>query len=411
MSSQSKLVAALVAFFVLAGGATYVIVKRSGEEETQVAEQDLPTLPEIDREAITALVITRPAAEEGGSAETVRLEKRGETWHVVAPVEALADSNAVDTALSRLDELEITGIAATNPDNHERLEVSDAKAIRVEVVAGEETVITLLVGAYRGRSTMARLPDDDRVLALKGSIKFAFNKALKDWRDKRILDEAAEEVVAVRFESSNGTYSFARNAEGAWAQAEGEAPIERFGSTKVQSLVSSLANMRAVDFAAADVTASAAGFDAPTGTVTLEIREGGDEGATAEGAEGATAEGAEAAAAEGATPAPSVPTRTVRVQIGASREGNEFYVRREGDATIYVISQYLADRARPASSAFQDAEPGAEDASEMAPEMPPGLGLGGPGGPGGGLGGPGGELPPELMEQIQRQLQQAASMM
>ena len=40
-----------------------------------------------------------------------------------------------------------------------------------------------------------------------------------------------------------------------------------------------------------------------------------------------------------------------------------------------------------------------------------GGGRGGPGGPGGGLGGPGGELPPELMEQIQRQLQQAASMM
>lgn len=397
MSSQSKLVAALVAFFVLAGGATYVIVKRSGEEETQVAEQDLPTLPEIDRDAVTALVITRPAPE-GGAAETVRLEKRGETWHVVAPVEAVADSNAVDTALSRLDELEVTGIAATNPDNHERLEVSDAKAIRVEVMAGEDTVITLLVGAYRGRSTMARLLDDDRVIALKGSIKFAFNKALKDWRDKRILDEAAEEVVAVRFESTNGTFSFARNAEGAWVQAEGEAPIERFGSTKVQSLVSSLANMRAVDFAAADVTASTAGFDAPTGSVTMELREGGG-GASAEGAN----EGAEGA--EGATPAP---TRTVRLQIGASREGNELYVRREGDATIYVISQYLADRARPAASAFQDAEPGAEGASEMAPEMPPGLGLGGPGG---GLGGPGGELPPELMEQIQRQLQQAASMM
>lgn len=403
MSSQSKLVAALVAFFVLAGGATYVIVKRSGEEETQVADQGLPTLPTIDRETITSLVVTRPA-QEGGAAETVHLEKRDGTWFVTEPVQATADANAVDTALTRLAELEVTGIAATNPDNHERLEVSDDKAIRVEVRVGDETVITLLVGAYRGRSTMVRLPDDDRVLALKGSIKFAFNKALKDWRDKRILEESAETVVAVRFENTNGAFSFARNAEGAWTQAEADAPIERFGSTKVQSLVSSLANMRAVDFAAADVTASAAGFDAPTGTVTMEVREGDDAGG-----EGATAEGE---AAEGA-PTPSVPTRTVRLQIGGAREGTEFYVRREGEPTIYVISQYLADRARPAATAFQDAEPGAEGEGEGEPEMPPGLGLGGPGGPGGpgGLGGPGGELPPELMEQIQRQLQQAASMM
>ncbi|MCB9604361.1 MAG: DUF4340 domain-containing protein [Sandaracinus sp.] len=389
MNQQTKMVAALVAFFVLAGGATYVIVKRSGEEETQVADQNLPTLPEVDRDAITELTVTRPAQEEGGAAETVKLVKRGETWFVVEPIEAEADGSAVDTALSRLAELELTGIAATNPDNHERLEVSDDKAILVTAKAGDETVLTLRIGAYRGRSTMARLEGDDRVLALRGSIKFAFNKALKDWRNKKILDEAPEEVVAVRFENGNGTFSFLRNGEGAWTQAEGETPIERFGSTRVQSLVSSLANMRAVDFAAADVDHSAAGFDEPSGTVTLEIREGDAPAPTP--------------AEEGAEEAPA-PTRTIRLQIGGSREGNEHYVRVEGDETIYVVSQYLADRARPAMDAFQEAEPGSEP--ELPPEMPPGLG-----GPGGGLGGPGGgQIPPELMEQIQRQLQ-AASMM
>lgn len=408
MSHQTKLIAALVAFFVLAGGATYVIVKRSGEEETQVAEQNLPELPEIERAAITELEITRPAQEEGGSPETVTLQKRGESWFVTAPLEAEADASAIDTALSRLEELAISGVAATNPDNHERLEVSNDKAIRVVARAGEREVIALLVGAYRGRSTMARLGDDERVLALRGSIKFAFNKALKDWRNKKILDEAASEVVAIRFENENGTYAFSRDGEGAWAQAESDSPIERFGSTKVQSLVSSLANMRAVDFAATEVSASEAGFDAPTGTVTLEIREAagadadaGDEGEAAEG------EAAESEAAEGETaPAAAPRTRTVRLFVGAAREGNEHYVRREGDETIYVVSQYLADRARPGLESFQDAEPGSEDASEMAPELPPGLGGlgGGPGGPGGG------QIPPELMEQIQRQLQSASAM-
>lgn len=408
MSHQTKLIAALVAFFVLAGGATYVIVKRYGEEETQVAEQNLPELPEIERAAITELEITRPAQEEGGSPETVTLQKRGESWFVTAPLEAEADASAIDTALSRLEELAISGVAATNPDNHERLEVSNDKAIRVVARAGEREVIALLVGAYRGRSTMARLGDDERVLALRGSIKFAFNKALKDWRNKKILDEAASEVVAIRFENENGTYAFSRDGEGAWAQAESDSPIERFGSTKVQSLVSSLANMRAVDFAATEVSASEAGFDAPTGTVTLEIREAagadadaGDEGEAAEG------EAAESEAAEGETaPAAAPRTRTVRLFVGAAREGNEHYVRREGDETIYVVSQYLADRARPGLESFQDAEPGSEDASEMAPELPPGLGGlgGGPGGPGGG------QIPPELMEQIQRQLQSASAM-
>lgn len=408
MSHQTKLIAALVAFFVLAGGATYVIVKRSGEEETQVAEQNLPELPEIERAAITELEITRPAQEEGGSPETVTLQKRGESWFVSAPLEAEADASAIDTALSRLEELAVSGVAATNPDNHERLEVSNDKAIRVVARAGEREVIALLVGAYRGRSTMARLGDDERVLALRGSIKFAFNKALKDWRNKKILDEAASEVVAIRFENENGTYAFSRDGEGAWTQAESDSPIERFGSTKVQSLVSSLANMRAVDFAATEVSASEAGFDAPTGTVTLEIREAagadadaGDEGEAAEG------EAAESEAAEGETaPAAAPRTRTVRLFVGAAREGNEHYVRREGDETIYVVSQYLADRARPGLESFQDAEPGSEDASEMAPELPPGLGGlgGGPGGPGGG------QIPPELMEQIQRQLQSASAM-
>ena len=110
--------------------------------------------------------------------------------------------------------------------------------------------------------------------AVIGLVLWGLRSILKDWRNKKILDEAPEEVVAIRFENTNGAFSFLRGGEGAWTQAEGETPIERFGSTRVQSLVSSLANMRAVDFAAADVDHSAAGFDEPTGTVTLEIREG-----------------------------------------------------------------------------------------------------------------------------------------
>jgi len=394
MENKRILIAGVV-FVALLGIAFFAIKSRneriSGDDPESV---ETPEIPAIDEESVVALEITRPASDDE-EAVTVRLERDGDVWHVTSPVEAEADQNAVRTALEKLSELEVTGVAATNSDNHDRLEVSEAKGIRVVVHGAEGEVANMFVGAYRGRSTMVRLEGSDVVATVAGSIKYAFNKELKDWRNRRVVDEEPSRVRQIHFASANGEFRFARNAEDEWEQRpvgeEEPEPIERFGSSKVQSIVSSVARMRATSFAEAGVDAASAGLTEPSGTLTLFLASEDEEAAPEP--EGEEPESGEPEGETADTAAPPAPMERIVLRVGGEVEGErEFYVQREGNPTIYVVSQYLADRMRPDAEKFQTPEEGEE------PAMAPTPMLGGPGGPGGQ------QIPPEVLQQIQAQL-------
>jgi hypothetical protein len=77
------------------------------------------------------------------------------------------------------------------------------------------------------------------------------------------------------------------------------------------------------------------------------------------------------------------------LELGAATEqGDELYLRRRGEPTVYVISQYLADRLQPDAAAFQ------------APSRPPPASPAQP--PSGPQQQP--QLPPEVMEQLREQI-------
>ncbi len=281
MDNKKIIIAAAVFLGLL--GVTFAMTSKQDEQLTATESNDDPTIPTLEREAIASLEITRPG-EDGAEATTVRLEKRGDLWWVTSPVEAEADQNAVGTALDKLEQLEVNGTAATRAANHERLEVDAAHGVRVVVGGSDGAIADLWIGAYRGQNTMVRLEGEERVATVSGSIKYAFNKELKDWRNRRVVDEAPDRVIAVEFASDAGTFAFHRGEDNEWAQnetvegPEGPVPfeaIERFGSNKVQSLISSIARMRATNFAAEGIDASAAGFGAPTGVVKLTVRPDG----------------------------------------------------------------------------------------------------------------------------------------
>jgi len=154
-------------------------------------------------------------------------------------LEAVASSTTVGTALDKLADLEVTGRAASNAEHHEQLEVDEEHGIHVVARAGDETVVDLWIGAFRAGNTMVRVDGQDEVLMVRGSIKFAFNKPVRDWRDRTITDETADDVIAVSFRNEHGAFDFEKGDDG-WAQVlpeeapEGEEPpepIEEFDSS------------------------------------------------------------------------------------------------------------------------------------------------------------------------------------
>jgi hypothetical protein len=359
-----RLLIAGVVLLAMAAATYFAVTTRTGE--TPVAENEVPTLPEIDRDAITQIEIRRPEDDA-----PIRLVRDGSNWRLAAPIEAAAARTAIDTALDKLADLEVIRVAARQASNHERLEVDAEHGVRVTARAGEQTVIDFWIGAFRGGNTLIRLEGQNDVLAVRGSIKFAFNKAVRDWRDRAILDIEANDVREATFTSTNGTFRFRKNGE-SWEQvldapAEGQpapAGIERFSGSRVGTSIGGLARLRASDFAAPDVTRESAGLGEGAGRVVFVSGEGES-------------------------------AQTVTLLVGNEVQDGNRYVMREGDATIYVVSRFMAERMMPNTAAFQEPEPGAEGAApaEPAGEMP-------------GMPGGGGQIPPELMRQIQQQLQQ-----
>lgn len=329
---------------------------------------DEASVPDIDADDVESLEIRRPGEEP------IRLAKRNGSWRVVAPIDVPADQSAVTTALDKLTELELSGIAATKAANHERLEVDDEHGVRVIAKQGSRTLADFRLGAYRGGNTMLRMEGEQRVLAVRGSIKYAFNKPLRDWRNRSIVDIEPDHVTQLEVRNASGTFAFTKAGED-WQLGAGTT-VARYAPSKVRALVSSLGRLRAVDFGEPNTTAATAGVSETTPSVTLHLR--------------ATDAG---------------PAQQITLRLGNARgEGDrEFYLVRDGDETVYVVSSFIADKLKSDTDDFQsppDAGPGAAPPTppEPPPDMPP-MGMGGPGGGGQ-------KIPPEIMEQIQRQLRQ-----
>jgi hypothetical protein len=401
---KNRLWIGLVALLALGGGAIWAVRSRTGDSPTATGAATISGFPsEIERDSITSIEITRP------DEQPVRLTRGEGGWRMAAPVDARADQTSVDTALDKIVELELESVAARNATHHEELEVDAAHGIHVVVRGGEETLADFWIGVSRSGNTAVRPEGQDAVGMVDGSIRFAFSRDLKDWRDRAILDVESDEVREVSWAGPNGTFRFTRPMTtpapaadapadapppeptlGDWTMAEvsfvptvetpdGGVPaappapattIEGFQPSKVRTLVSGLARLRAADFAAADVTRAAAGFTDASPRVTLTLGEG----------ESATRE-------------------VILLGNAVPEASDQFYAMHEGDDTIYVVSRYHSTRIHPTASEFQ---------ASAAPAAPPEGEGGMPGGmPDIQMGGPGGgQIPPELMRQIQQQLQQ-----
>ncbi|MDH5672120.1 MAG: DUF4340 domain-containing protein [Myxococcales bacterium] len=296
------------------------------DEKVASAPKASVELPKFERDAIEELVLAAPDKPK------VRLVKKGEDWQLAEPVAAKADANAVKTALDKLGELEITGVAATKAKNHERLEVDAAKGTRVTANGGGKPLLDAYIGVYRSGNSMLRLEGQESVATVKGSIRYAFAKELREWRDRRIAKVETDDVNAIAFTNSHGEFRFEKS-EDSWKQVAGP-KIDPLDETKLKGIVGSAASLNAVDFAAADISADKAGLGETAARFQLEF--GGDAGAGA-----------------------------LAYRIGSLNEKN-YYLQMEGDPQIYLVSNWIGGRLSAGPEVLTKKE-GGDEASPKDP--------------------------------------------
>jgi Domain of unknown function (DUF4340) len=321
--SGNRLVVAVVVLGALLGLTLFLFNQRAAEDSgpTVVATVKLPALKKEDLDALEVTVPGKPK---------VKLTKQGDKWGLTEPVAAAADQSAVTAALDKLAELEVVGTAATKSENHATLEIDDAKAVRVTASKGGKPLLDLLIGGYRSGNTMARKHGEAVVATVKGSIKYAFDKDVRDWRDRSIVEVSADDITQITFENAGGVFKLVQEA-GAWKQAPGEPAIPGFDPEQVKAIVASAASMNASDFA----EAAPAGPEAPLGSVAMSV---------------------------------GTPGQRIVLRVGP-KKGDDYLVVREGQAPVYLVSAFVAERLLPTADKFaKPADPAAPAADSGKPK-------------------------------------------
>jgi len=346
---KNRMAMGAVVFFALLGLTLWAVSARN-RKSSQAGE--IPSI-DLDENAITTLEIVRP-----GNTPIV-LSKIDDAWRVTEPVDATADSSNVESALKRLADLRITRIVAAKPENYARLEVDDEHAVHVTAKAGEDTLAELVVGKYGNGVTMVRIDDRPEVFGASGSLRYAFDRELKSWRDRKVVNVDAAKVQSIRFENANGTFEFQREGE-SWTALAGKKDLKElkdFNPKQLNSKLSTVTRLIASGFAPEETSPARAGLTEPKATVTLTLMED---------------------------------PNAIVLELGDSTEGaSELYLRRSGDPTIYVIPEYLAERLQPDAEAFRaplepPAPPPQPNAPPRAAQQP--------------------QLPPEVMRQLEEQI-------
>ena len=164
-----------------------LVDRGSGE---RIAEQ-LPVIHAFDRDEVTRVEIT-------SAAEKVVLEKKDDTWIVVAPYQALADQVAVRDLLMNFRK-EVGVDIRVDSGNLDTYGLDTTNGIVVEVfTTGKTPDISFTVGNDApGGASFVRLSGDDAVYRARVGGRHRYEKAAADWRNRVILGFDKDRAAAL----------------------------------------------------------------------------------------------------------------------------------------------------------------------------------------------------------------------
>ena len=322
-----KTIISLVVFGVLL--ALVLVIKLSPESREEIAW----SIPRLD-ETLESLEITRKG-------ETVTLEKKGEQWAVTKPKVYEVSKTALDGVLKLFEKpIGMDLKVVVKEEELEKFEVKGEKAITVKLgVAGKE-VVAFVVGKTIGSRTFIKPLDQEGVIyRAKASLRWKLDKGLDDWREKKILSLEREGITRLVIRDESGS-EIELNKEGEKWSITRPSRMAADGST-ISSLLSSLSSVRAAAFAD-DVPADKTGFGESPYSVTVWSEPVKKEG-------------------EEETKASEAP-KAVGIEIGGivgkdlldGKYEKDHFVRRGGEAQVFVVRSYSVKNLRKKLSELRD---------------------------------------------------------
>jgi len=252
----------LVVFAVLLGA---VLFFDSKGEKKKAAEERTNTLIDLAAGDVVKISLVRDG-------ETLAFERdEAGAWRMTSPLRAAADPSEVDSLVGALASLRIERVVEAEAKDLSVYEISKTE-VSLWVKDGE-TPIKLLVGMENplDKSIFAKRDDDPRIVLLSSTLKSTLDKKIFDFREKDVFKFTAADVQTVRVKARDVAWQAARE-EGGWML---KAPVAALAAKgRIDSLLDSLAGLRAAAFVAEDKTPAALaefGLDKPDYEVALSL--------------------------------------------------------------------------------------------------------------------------------------------
>ena len=314
-------------FVVLLGLGAYAAMRAPGKgEHTGPAPRAFAA---IKASELTRIEITTQKDEK------TTLEKKGDAWRVTAPSDWPADPQATKALTDAIEKLSFGDIVTENAAKHGDLGVLDKGSVHLKLVTATQSP-EFFLGQTVGGFTMLRLAGKNEVWQAAGLVTYQANKTPKDWRDHAVVQLSAPDIDKLSVEVPGasrltlervadapqaGAGKDAKKSLPVWkiTEATGDAPKpdEVFDASQASTALQTLQAMRASDFADGK-SAEEAGLAPPALTLT--------------------------ASGKG---------KTQTLEIGAMN-GDDVYVRKAGEPTIFVVKKYMVERAAARPIDYRD---------------------------------------------------------
>jgi hypothetical protein len=243
---------------VLGLGAFIWFYERELPSSEKRAEREKRVLADVEKEDVAAVTLQgekgtvrlervegpKPVKEEKEDGEEAEEEETPEVeWRIVQPLEARADTFAVDRFLDAVITLEKT---RTIEDADRKAVGLDKPRATVRLATEEgEKVLQLGAGVPTGGSLIAGVEGRDDAYVVSDSILFELDKDPGEWRDRTIFRGDRDEVSRITLSGANGRVVLVQRPDGFWI----EAPIkDRADRNLVDGLLSELTGLTAERF-------------------------------------------------------------------------------------------------------------------------------------------------------------------
>jgi len=218
--------------------------------------------------------------------------------------------DAVEKLLDAVTEMKIETIASKNPKNFDSVEVTEKNGIEISILDSSKNSMASLVIGKSGPdlfSTYVRNLASNKVILTTGMLKNDFGRDLNEWRDKKVYDFKNKDITEY-IVTDNMTLHL-KKENNLWQAVKPE-NLE-LDQKKVKELTGSFADLDAASFSYDNDTKC--GFDIPSKTIKAIFSDNSKE----------------------------------TLIIGKDKNAFQFYAKKNGGDTIYIIEKYNLDSICP----------------------------------------------------------------